>query len=90
VQLHCIRYWHPALTEWIGDEESRLIHYDPRDIRYVYVRDPGGEVVRAEAITPQIPDASLSEWNSCRAERARVSHDPVLQAAQDRGSSPGA
>jgi len=85
VQLHCIRYWHPALTEWIGDEESRLIHYDPRDIRYVYVRAPGGEVVRAEAITPQIPDASLSEWDSYRAERARVSHDPVLQAAQDRG-----
>lgn len=85
VHVNAIRYWHPALAEWIGDGEKHFVHYDPRDIRYVYLRSPSGQVVRAEAITPDIPEMSLAEWRADRSERTRLAQDPALQALRDGG-----
>lgn len=85
VHVNAIRYWHAALTEWIGDGLHHFVHYDPRDIRYVYLRSPSGQVVRAEAITPGIPEMSLAEWRAHRRERSLLAKDPTLQALRDSG-----
>jgi len=85
VQINAIRYWHTALGEWIGDGQSHFVHYDPRDIRYIYVRSPSGQVIRAEAITPGIPEMSLAEWRAHRSERSQLAKDPALLALRDSG-----
>lgn len=85
VHVNAVRYWHPALTEWIGDGKKHFVHYDPRDIRYAYLRSPSGQVVRAEAITPGIPEMSLAEWRADRSERTRLAQDPALLALRDGG-----
>ena len=85
VHINAIRYWHASLAEWIDDDQKHFIHYDPRDIRYVYLRSPSGQVVRAEAITPGIPEMSLAEWRSHRRERSQLAKDPALQALRDGG-----
>lgn len=85
VHVNAIRYWHAALAEWIGDGKQHLLHYDPRDIRYAYMRSPSGQVVRLEAITPGIPEMSLAEWQAYRSERSRLAKDPSLVALRDRG-----
>jgi len=85
VHVNAVRYWHPSLSEWIGDGEKHFVHYDPRDIRYTYLRSPSGQVVRAEAITPGIPEMSLAEWRADRGERSKLSQDPALLALSDGG-----
>lgn len=85
VHVNAIRYWHPSLSEWIGDGEKHFVHYDPRDIRYAYLRSPSGQVVRAEAITPGIPEMSLAEWRADRSEQSKHSQDPALVALSDAG-----
>lgn len=85
VHIKAIRYWHAALAEWIGDGKKHLVHYDPRDIRYAYVRSPSGQIVRLEAITPGIPEMSMAEWREHRRERSKLAHDPSLLALRDAG-----
>jgi len=85
VHMNAIRYWHVTLAEWIGSDQTQFVHYDPRDIRYVYLRSPSGQVVRAEAITPGVPEMSLAEWRTHRRERSKLTKDPALQALRDGG-----
>lgn len=85
VHINAIRYWHASLAEWIDDGQKHFVHYDPRDIRYVYLRSPSGQVVRAEAITSGIPEMSLAEWRSHLRERSKLAKDPALQALLDGG-----
>jgi putative transposase len=78
-------YWHPALAEWIGTVESREIFYDPRDIRFVYLRGPNGLMFRAEATQSKVPPISLGEWKSHRAQGRRLTQDPAFIAMRDAG-----
>lgn len=85
VHVNAIRYWHASLDVWIGDGQDHFVHYDPRDIRYVYLRSPSGQVVRAEAITPGVPEMSLAEWRAHRRERSQLAKDPAILALRDGG-----
>lgn len=78
-------YWHPALAEWIGTVESREIFYDPRDIRFVYLRGPNGMMLRAEATQSKVPVISLGEWKAHRAQGRRLTQDPAFIAMRDAG-----
>jgi putative transposase len=85
IQWENHNYWHPALAEWIGTPESREVFYDPRDIRFVYLRGPNGSMLRAEATQSKVPIISLSEWKSYRAQGRRLTQDPALIAVRDAG-----
>lgn len=85
VHVNAIRYWHASLAEWVGDGDKHFVHYDPRDIRYVYMRSPSGQIVRVEAITPGVPEMSLAEWRAHRCERSQLAKDPALLALRDSG-----
>ncbi len=78
-------YWHPALAEWIGSADKREIFFDPRDIRFVYLRGPNGQLLRAEVTRPNTPAISLWEWKADRAYGRRRTHDPALLAVRDAG-----
>lgn len=78
-------YWHPALAEWIGCPDKREIFFDPRDIRFVYLRGPNGHLLRAEATRSNVPMISLGEWKADRAYGRRRTHDPALLAVRDVG-----
>lgn len=78
-------YWHPALAEWIGTVEPREIFYDPRDIRFVYLRSPNGLMLRAEATQSKVPTISLGEWKSHRVQGRRLTQDPAFIAMRDAG-----
>jgi len=78
-------YWHPALAEWIGTAEFREIYYDPRDIRFIYLRGPNGMMLRAETTQSKVPTISLGEWKAHRAQGKRVTQDPAFIAMRDAG-----
>lgn len=78
-------YWHPALVEWIGSPVPREIFFDPRDIRFIYLRGPNGQMLRAEATRSNVPAISLGEWKANRAFGRRRTHDPALVAVRDAG-----
>lgn len=79
VEIHCLLYWSDALTPWVGQKLKAHVHYDPRDITFVYVRTPGGSLVRALVTTPEIKPISLAEWQARRhAERAVARHPDVV------------
>jgi putative transposase len=78
-------YWHPALAEWIGCPDKREIFFDPRDIRFVYLRGPNGQLLRAEVTQPNVPAISLGEWKADRAYGRQRTHDPALLAIRDAG-----
>jgi len=78
-------YWHSTLAEWIGTAESREIFYDPRDIRFIYLRGPNGLVIRAEATQSKVPSISLAEWKAHRTQGMRLTQDPAFIAMRDAG-----
>ncbi|MGA7438936.1 MAG: transposase [Luteibacter sp.] len=85
VRLNNLRYWHEALSPWVGDEALHLIHYDPRDISKVYVRAPSGLVVCAQCISEELPGVSRAEWQAHRSHLKHLSSDPAVIAHKDRG-----
>ncbi|HUW54546.1 MAG TPA: Mu transposase C-terminal domain-containing protein, partial [Rhodanobacter sp.] len=78
-------YWHPALAEWIGSPGRREIFFDPRNIRFIYLRGPNGQMLRAEVTRPNVPVISLWEWKADRDYGRRRTHDPALLAVRDAG-----
>lgn len=79
VEIHCLLYWSDALAPWVGQKLKARVHYDPRDITLVYVRTPGGQLVRALVTTPEVHPISLAEWQARRhAERAVARHPDVV------------
>lgn len=79
VEIHCLLYWSDALAPWVGQKLKGRVHYDPRDITFVYVRTPGGSLVKALVTTPEIKPISLVEWQARRhAERAVARHPEVV------------
>jgi putative transposase len=43
VLLHSIRYWSDVLRSWIGEHQSAIVRYDPRDLSRIYLRAPDGQ-----------------------------------------------
>jgi putative transposase len=43
VSLHSIAYWSDVLTTWIGEQEKRIVRYDPRDLSRIYLLAPDGQ-----------------------------------------------
>jgi len=85
IEMWGIHYWAPGLTEWVGEEQSRPVHYDPRDISVVYLRGPNGTVLTATQTREGLPCCSLAEWRALRARNRRAGRDPALLALRDGG-----
>jgi Mu transposase, C-terminal len=83
VQIHNLQYWNDALESLIGAGVNLLVHYDPRDITYVYVRLSVGVVVKAGVTTPDVSPISLVEWQSRRSYERSLSRAPKLLAKVD-------
>lgn len=83
VQIHSLQYWSDALAPWVGQRLNVHVHYDPRDISYVYVRTPGGLLMKAIVTTPEIQPISLSEWQARRAHERSLSRSPECVALAD-------
>lgn len=83
VQIHNLQYWDDALEPLIGKVKFLMVHYDPRDITYVYVRLPVGVVVKAAVTTPDVPAVSLAEWEARRAHERSLARNPELVARAD-------
>src|SRR3546814_15829658 len=57
------------------------MHYDPRDVTYVYVRTPGGTLVKAAVTTPGVSAISLPEWSARRQHERASCRDPAFVEA---------
>jgi putative transposase len=85
IQFADLHYWHNGLAEWVGTEEPRTIYHDPRDVRFVYVRGPSGQILRAEVTRSSVPEMTLVEWQAHKAQGRKLTHDPGLIALRDAG-----
>lgn len=85
IQFADLHYWHNDLAEWIGAEEPKTVSYDPRDVRFVYVRGPSGQILRAEVTRSTVPTMTLREWQTDQAYGRQLTNDPALIALQDAG-----
>jgi len=93
IAVHCLNYWNDELRAYVGNGESYSIHYDPRDVRMVWVRLHDGRFVEATCTTKDMPKLFVSEWNALLAlarERAREAeaktrdiHRSALKAGED-------
>ncbi len=83
VEIHCLQYWDDGLGPWVGQRKMLLVHYDPRDVTYVFVRTPGGPLVKASVTTPGVSAISLAEWSARRQYERTLSRDPVLVKKSD-------
>ena len=50
VEFKRSRYWHPALSRWVGRKVEVVVRYDPRDLTRVYIRTADGEDIEANAV----------------------------------------
>ena len=78
VEIHRLQYWDDGLSNWVGQRAKVQVHYDPRDVTYVYVRTPGGALVKAAVTTPGISAISLAEWSARRQRERACCRDPAL------------
>lgn len=83
VQIHTLQYWNDALAPWVGQHLNVHVHYDPRDITHVFVRTPGGLLVKAIVTTPEIQPISLAEWQARRSHEMSLSKLPEYVALAD-------
>ncbi|MBD8879794.1 Mu transposase C-terminal domain-containing protein [Rhodanobacter sp. 7MK24] len=83
VQIHSLQYWSDELVPWVGQHLNVHVHYDPRDITHVFVRTPGGLLVKALVTTPDIQPISLAEWQVRRFHERSLSRSPELVALAD-------
>lgn len=83
VEIHRLQYWAAGLEQWVGQYTKVSVHYDPRDITYVYVRSPSGLLVKAPVTTPGVSAISLAEWSARRQSERAASRDPARVEAAD-------
>ncbi len=83
VQIHSLQYWVDSLAPWVGQHLDVHVHYDPRDITFVYVRTPGGVLVKAVVTTPCIEPISLAEWQARRSHERSLAKSPERMALAD-------
>ncbi len=83
VEIHRLQFWADELEVWVGQRATVRVHYDPRDITYVYVRTPVGTLIRANVTTPGVKAISLAEWSARRQHERALSCDPSLTKQAD-------
>ncbi|WP_312770278.1 Mu transposase C-terminal domain-containing protein [Pseudoxanthomonas mexicana] len=83
IQVHSLDYWDEALSPWVGQNKRVLVTWDPRDISFVYVRTPGGVLVRAALTTLEVRRMSLAEWDARKAWERTLAKDPAMQKQAD-------
>jgi len=83
VQIHRLQYWNDVLAPWVGQHLDFHVHFDPRDITYVFVRTPGGLLAKASVTTPDIQPISLAEWQARRSHERSLSKQPEHVALAD-------
>lgn len=83
VEIHRLQYWADGLEPWVGQRTVVRVHFDPRDITYVYVRTPAGTLVKATVTTPGVKAISLAEWSMRRQHERSLSRDPTIVEEAD-------
>lgn len=83
IELFGTRYWDPALISLIGHREQVAVHYDPRDMSRVYVRDPGGILLPAGYADVTLPRFSRNEWAFIRRQARALGRRPDELAMRD-------
>lgn len=83
VQVHRLDYWSDHLEPFVGRGKRTLVTWDPRDITYVFVRTPGGPLVKAILTTPGVSRMSLAEWEARRRWERTIAKDPALRRQAD-------
>lgn len=83
VELFGIRYWSQSLIPLIGHREQLAVHYDPRDMSRVYVRDPGGILLPAGYADVTLPRRSRNEWAFIRRRARALGRRPDELAMRD-------
>ncbi|HVA54383.1 MAG TPA: Mu transposase C-terminal domain-containing protein [Gammaproteobacteria bacterium] len=81
VELYKNRYWDAALAPLIGHPEKLEVHYDPRDMSRVLVRDPGGLLIPVSYADSTLPRISLREWTFIKrraSAEGRCPHEVVV------------
>jgi putative transposase len=61
ISLHSIHYWSDVLSAWIGERESMVVRFDPRDLSRIYLRAPNGEYLDIPYRDVRRPPISLWE-----------------------------
>lgn len=86
LELWGLRYWHDALAPLIGSDERVCVRYDPRDIRYVLVREPGGQLLELPVVSPDAPPLSLAEYRDRRRQAREEGRDVAQVVVRDEGA----
>lgn len=60
IVLHHLRYWHSIFAQWLGRRKKLLLHFDPRDLSRLYVRD-GEDYIDVPYFDLRLPSVSLWE-----------------------------
>lgn len=83
IELFGTRYWDPVLVPLIGHREKLAVHYDPRDMSRVFVRDPGGILLPAGYSDVTLPRFSRNEWAFIRRQARALGRRPDELAMRD-------
>lgn len=83
IELFGTRYWDASLVPLIGHREQVAVHYDPRDMSRVYIRDPGGILLSAGYADPTLPALSRNEWAFIRRRARALGRRPDELALRD-------
>ena len=83
VVLDNITYYDSSLAQWVGQKPRVEVIPDPRDITFVMVRTPLGNLVKAAATTCGITAISIAEWRARRRAEIAIGKDPMLRAVAD-------
>lgn len=84
IELFRNTYWNEALEPLIGHAEKLDVHYDPRDMSRVLVRDPSGLLIPAYCTDSAMPRLSLREWTFIKRRAAAAGRCPHEVATNDR------
>lgn len=83
VVLENVAYYDASLAQWVAKKPRVDVIPDPRDITYVLVRTPLGNLVKAAATTPGVTAISIVEWRAHRRAEIALGKDPALRAIAD-------
>lgn len=84
VDVDNISYFCDELAQWVATRPRVDVIPDPRDVSFVLVRTPLGNLVKASATTPGIKAWSSAEWRAHRRAEIALSKSPDLVAQADQ------
>jgi putative transposase len=74
IELFCLRYRSADLAPLVHPSRHRMVRYDPRDMRRVYV-EVDGQHLEVPLAPVNMPAFSLWEWREIRGKQIEGSHD---------------